>query len=107
MKGERFGQYIHNAYGKSAKVPAVSHDISFRRVDIFAAPWTSKYGLPYVDTDLEGKSFEFQHDFGCLNPSAAYKGCGTIESIESHYIYAKDNEHGRRLKFKLGACTRV
>ena len=106
VKGERFGQYIHSAYGKSVKIPAVHGDVHFRKVDIFGAPWTNKYGYPFVANELKGDGLSFKNDFGCLNPSAARKGYGTISAIEADHIYCSDHD-GRKIKFKLGACSRI
>ena len=55
IKGERFGNYLHNAYGKSVKVPSLRGDVHFQKVDVFGAPWTNKYGYPFVNTSLEGR----------------------------------------------------
>ena len=106
VKGERFGQYIHSAYGKSVKVPAVHGDVVFRKVDPFAAPWINKYGYPVVDTELSGNDLNFGKGFSCLNPSAARKGYGTISAIESSHIYVSSHD-GRKIKFKIGACSRI
>ena len=106
VKGERFGHYLHSAYGKSVKVPAVHGDVHFRKVDVFGAPWTNKYGYPFVDTDLRGKELSFGKGFGCLNPSAAKKGYGTISAIEAGAIHVS-NHDGRKYKFNIGACSRI
>ena len=104
VRGERFGQYIHSAYGKSVKVPAVRGDVHFRVVDVFGAPWTNKYGYPFPNS--RNGEISFQSDFGCLNPSAARSGYGTISAIESEYIYASTDD-GRSHKFRVGTCTRI
>ena len=106
VKGERFGHYIHSAYGKSVKVPVVHGDVHFRKVNVFADPWVSKYGYPFVNQDLKGTDFNFKDDFSCLNPSAARKGYGTISAIEANQIYVSSHD-GRKLKFKVGACSRI
>ena len=103
VRGERFGEYIHNAYGKSVKVPAVRGDVSFRRVNIFGNPWTNKYGYPFPHS-RDGSSLN--NDFGCLNPSAAKSGYGTISGIEGSDIFVSSHD-GRRLQFRVGSCSRI
>ena len=106
VKGERFGDYIHSAYGKSVKVPAVRGDVHFNRVNIFGAPWTNKYGYPFVDTSLKGRDLAFGGDFSCLNPSAAYKSCGTVASVDAHQIHVTSH-NGKGYILKVGACSRI
>lgn len=105
IKGDNFGPYLQNAYGKSVKVPALRGDIHFEKVDIFGAPWTNKFGYPLVDTSFEGKDFSFG-DFHCLNPSLVEKGYGTIDSVEKGTIYATSHS-GKKQKFHVGACSRI
>ena len=106
IKGERFGDYIHNAYGKSVKVPSVRGDVHFRRVDVFGPAYTSKYGYPYPEKALHGNELAIKGSFGCLAPSSCKKGYGTISAIEAEYIYAT-NSDGRKQKFKVGTCSRI
>jgi hypothetical protein len=100
VKGEKFGEYLHNAYGKSVKVPALRGDVHFERVDIFSAPWTSKYGLPYSSGQ------EYDGTFHCLNPSATVKGQGKIDEIKSDAIHLKGSD-GKKVKLNLGSCSRI
>ena len=106
IKGERFGDYIHNAYGKSVKVPAVRGDVHFRRVDVFGNAYTAKYGHPYPHQEYSGSDLSIKDSFGCLAPSQCKKGYGTISAIEAEYIYATSND-GRKQKFKVAACSRI
>lgn len=106
VKGERVGEYLHSAYGDSVKVPALRGDVHFERVDIFGAPWTNKFGYPFVDAALAGESLEFQGDFNCLSPSRSEKGYGVIKGVQSREIDV-ENSDGRSLKFKLGSCSRL
>ena len=48
VRGESLGPYLHKAYGKSVKVPALKRDIPFHKVDIFGPAWTNKFGYPFV-----------------------------------------------------------
>ena len=105
VKGERFGDYIHNAYGKSVKVAAVRGDVHFRRVDVFGPAYTNKYGYPFAG-NLDGNELSFKNDFSCLNPSAARHGYGTISAIEAEYIHVSSHD-GRKIRFRVGACSRI
>ena len=104
VKGERFGQYIHSAYGISVKIP-VHSDVHFQKVDVFADPWVNKYGYPFVKNDLKGDNLHFKDDFSCLS-SYTKKGHGTISAIEAQHIYVTGHD-GRKQKFKVGACSRI
>jgi hypothetical protein len=106
VRGENFGNYLHNAYGQSVKVPALRGDVHFERVDIFAAAWTNKFGFPFVDTSLEGRDLAFGGDFSCIESAKVEKGYGTISRIDGRHIYCT-NDDGRKLKFNLGACSRL
>jgi hypothetical protein len=106
VKGERFGDYIHSAYGKSVKVPAVRGDVHFNRVNIFGAPWTNKYGYPFVDTSLKGRDLAFGGDFNCLSPSAAYRSCGTVATVDAHQIHVTSH-NGKGYVLSVGACSRI
>ena len=70
VKGERFGDHIHNADGKSVKVSTTRGDVHSRRVDVLGAAFTNKYGYPFAG-NLGGNDLSFKNDFTCLNPSAA------------------------------------
>jgi hypothetical protein len=79
VKGERFADYIHSAYGKIVKAPIVKGDVRLQRVDLFGFDYTGKYGHVFEKSS-------FKNDFGCLNPSAARKGYGRIASIKGGEI---------------------
>ena len=102
IKGERFGNYLHNAYGKSVKVPSLRGDVHFQKVDVFGAPWTNKYGYPLVTSG----GGNFKDDFSCLNPSAAHKGYGTVGKVEAHSIYVNSHD-GKHVKLNIGSCSRI
>lgn len=98
VKGERFAEYIHNAYGKTVKIPRVG-DVELRRVDLFGATYTRQYGHIF-------KNHQVKHDFGCLNPSAARKSYGKIVAINQGYIEVEEHT-GSHKQLLLGSCTRV
>lgn len=98
VKGERFAEYIHNAYGKTVKIPRAG-DVQLRRVDLFGAAYTSHYGHIF-------KNHEVKHDFGCLNPSAARKSYGKIVAIDHGHIEVEEHTGSHR-QLLLGSCTRV
>ena len=104
VRGERFGEYIHNAYGKSVKVPAVRGDVHFRRVNVFGNAYVNKYGYPFPND--YGSDLSFRNDFSCLNPSAAKKGYGTISAIEGANIYVSAHD-GKSYTLRVGACSRI
>ena len=94
IKGERFGDYLHNAYGKSVAVPNLQKDYKFQRVDAYGADYTSSYGYPKVD-----------HDFSCLS-GPAYKGYGSINHIDGANIYVTAHD-GAQHTLKVGSCSRL
>ena len=106
VRGESLGPYLHKAYGKSVKVPALKRDIPFHKVDIFGPAWTNKFGYPFVDTSLKGRGFEFGGDFTCLKPSESYKSYGIIDRVESGAIHVKEHD-GKDVKLHVGACSRI
>ena len=99
VKGERFADYIHSAYGKIVKAPIVQGDVRLQRVDLFGFDYTGKYGHVFEKSS-------FKNDFGCLNPSAARKGYGRIASIKGGEIEVEKND-GKRSKLRVGSCTRL
>lgn len=101
IRGERFGDYLHNAYGKSVKVPSLQRDVHLHRVDVFGPAYTNKYGYPFVNT-----SHHHGNDFSCLNPSAAHKGYGQVERIEGSTVYVNAHD-GERTQLHIGSCSRV
>lgn len=108
VKGERFGEYIHSAYGKTVKIPALrGGDVHLRRVDVFGNPWTDKFGYPLVNTSLDGRlDVTFGSDFHCLNPSASHKGYGSISKIDAGSIYVNGHD-GSQAKLNIGSCSRI
>ena len=95
IRGERFGEYIHNAYGKNVKVPEVRGDLRFYRTDLYGFPWANKYGHN-----------AFKNDFSCIAPYAVAKGYGVVDKIDAEAIYV--NAHnGKKVKLTLGACSRI
>lgn len=72
VRGERFAEYIHSAYGRTVKVSERTDDVRLSKVDPYGVSWVNKYGYPKSDG---------HYDFTCLNPSAAFKGYGKIEKI--------------------------
>ena len=97
VKGERFGDYIHSAYGKTVKVASRKGDVRLHKVNAYGAEWGNYYGYP--------KS-EGHHNFSCLNPSLAYKGYGKVDKVEKSTIYVNAHD-GRRVKLNVGACSRI
>ena len=97
VKGERFGSYIHSAYGKTVKVASRKSDVRLHRVDAYGADWGGKYGYPKTDG---------HYSFTCLNPSAAHKGYGKIDEVAGSTIYV-NGHNGERVKLNVGACSRI
>ncbi len=69
IKGERFGDYLHSAYGKSVEVPSNRGDVRLQRVDTYGNSYTNAYGYPEVN------------DFSCIGSARTYKGSGKIDRV--------------------------
>ena len=83
-------------------------EVRFTNIDIFGPQWTNKFGYPFPDSSLGGDSnqFDIAGSFGCLNPSQAVQGAGTIHSVGADYIEV-DNATGERSSLYLSSCSRV
>lgn len=102
VRGERVDNYLNSRYGQHAN--RGHGDLRFRKVDIFDAKWTSKFGYPAV-INRRGNNNDFSGSFSCLGGNSI-KGHGTITNIGSDYIEARDAK-GRSHKYTIGACSRL
>ncbi len=105
VRGERFGDYLRNQYGTSVRIPSIRSDVTFRRVNIFGAPWTNKFGYPFPEGSF-GSDLSFAGSFSCLNPSNLVRGSGQIVSIGADTIRVRSDDN-RELNFSLGSCSRL
>lgn len=108
VRGEAFGNYLRNLYGRSMTVPAVTGDVLLNRVDIFGQSWVGAFGYPFTTAafgDANGSDLALNGSFGCLNPSSVVSGSGTITAIGSNWIDA--NVGGQTQRFGLGSCSRL
>lgn len=106
VRGEAFGNYLRNLYGRNIVVPAVNGNVLFNRVDIFGAPWSGAFGYPFGSGAFGGNDLSLTGSFSCLNPGALVTGSGTISAIGGNWIEALDGNGGRN-RFNLGSCSRL
>lgn len=106
VRGDAFGNYLRNLYGRNVVMPAVNGDVLFNRVDIFGAPWVGAFGYPFGNASLGGADLAIGGSFGCNNPGSVSTGYGTISAIGSNYIEALGS-NGAKTRLSLGACSRL
>ncbi len=106
VRGEAFGNYLRNLYGKNIVLPAASGDVLLNRVDIFSETWIGAFGYPFQSNAFGADDLSINGSFGCLNPNAVVTGSGTITAIGADYIECDDG-NGARQRFGLGACSRL
>lgn len=106
VRGEAFGNYLRNLYGRNIVVPAVNGNVLFNRVDIFGAPWVGAFGYPFGSGAFGGNDLSLTGSFSCLNPGALVTGSGTISAIGGGWIEALDG-NGSKNRFSLGSCSRL
>lgn len=108
VRGEAFGNYLRNLYGRNVVVPAVNGNVLFNGVDIFGTDWAGSFGYPFGSGAFEGAqdSLSLAGSFNCLNPGSLVQGAGTIVNIGSNWIDADCGDEGVR-RFSLGSCSRL
>lgn len=106
VRGEAFGNYLRNIYGRNLVVPAASGDVLFNRVDIFGETWIGAFGYPFQTSAFGSSDLSINGSFGCLNPTAVVTGSGTITAIGADYIECADDK-GETRRFGLGSCSRL
>lgn len=59
IKGDKFAQYIKNAYNDKIRVTSsrYSPDFSFQVVDPFSQTWNFKYGYPFASAALGSANY--------------------------------------------------
>ena len=75
-------------------------------MNIFSSAWISQYGYPFSNSAFRTNDFSFAGDFTCLSPSRLISGRGSILGIAGNSIEIV-HEKGYKMKFHLGACTRL
>lgn len=106
VRGDAFGNYLRNLYGRNVVLPAVNGDVLFNRVDIFGAPWVGAFGYPFGNASLGGADLAIGGSFGCTSPAQVVSGFGTISGVGSNWIEALGN-NGAKTRFSLGSCSRL
>ena len=86
VRGDAFGNYLRNLYGRNIVIPAVNGDVLFNRVDIFDATWSGAFGYPFGIASLGGNDLALGGSFGCTNPGLISSGNGKITAIGADNI---------------------
>lgn len=107
VRGEAFGNYLRNLYGRNVVVPAVNGNVLLNGVDIFGSDWAGTFGYPFGSGAFEGnESLSLAGSFNCLNPGSLVAGSGSIVDIGANWIDADIGDEGVR-RFTLGSCSRL
>ena len=77
---------MKNLYGQSIRIPSVSGNVMFNRVNIFDQDWSGAFGYPFNENAFGTSDLSLAGSFGCMNPSALVTGSGTITEIGANYI---------------------
>ncbi len=86
VRGEAFENYLRNIYGKGVRIPKISTDVAFNKIDIFGQNWVGAFGYPFSQNAFGTQDLSLAGSFGCTNPSALAHGSGTITAIGADYI---------------------
>lgn len=87
VRGDAFGNYLRNLYGRNIVLPAINGDVLFNRVDIFGTPWVSAFGYPFGEASLGGSDLVLAGSFGCASSATTVvRGVSTITSIGANWI---------------------
>lgn len=105
VRGDAFGNYLRNLYGRNVVLPAVNGDVLFNRIDIFDSAWTGAFGYPFGSASLGGNDLAFGGSFGCTNPGSISSGYGTITAIGADFIECANGSS--KTRFNLGSCSRL
>lgn len=106
VRGDAFGNYLRNLYGRNVVLPAVNGDVLLNRIDIFGQAWAGAFGYPFGQASLGGGDLAIGGSFGCGSPTSVVSGFGTIAAVGANYIEAL-NAQGARQRFNLGSCSRL
>lgn len=100
--------YLSQSYNYNGNIIQVSEQSTIRLsvTDPFGSIWANNYGSSRDESTLSEESAFAKGDFTCLNPSKVQSGSGKITSINGNTINIEDSMK-RKMKLKIGACSRI